>query len=151
MPSFNPEDPSVERSLPVSRRESARWLAAARSIQKPRIAYPEWECSIVYVALLEGVPRDPPFSLYVGYASGQATEPDAAGRYPCIWRIADARRYRDHKRDHKDGKGWVRHWGIGLIPSLYEHLNPMSDRVRRIVEPSLADALRSTGAAVHQA
>jgi hypothetical protein len=58
-------------------------------------------------------------------------------------------RFLRHKRGHKASK-WVRKYGIGLLPALYRHLNPMDYEDAVHAEVRLAEALAATGILVKQ-
>ena len=107
-----------------------------------------YRCSVVYVALLR-VPDEPENRLYVGSASGALTTPDELGRYPCKWPDGPLRRYRDHKRGYKANRK-VQRWGIGLLPELYEHLNPVDWWTGESLEKQLAKRLAKLGIGVYQ-
>ena len=84
----------------------------------------------VYVVLL--VYEEAEYGLYVGMT----------GRSP-------DERYRQHKAGYKSSK-WPRRYGIGLLPALYKHLNPLDREPAELAEVELAVALRTTGLRVHQ-
>lgn len=84
----------------------------------------------VYVILLEFDRND--YGLYVG----------STGRTP-------DERYLNHKRGHKASK-WARKYGVGLLPALYRHLNPMDYEEAIRIEVALAEALATTGIRVRQ-
>jgi hypothetical protein len=88
----------------------------------------------VYVALLQGVPGHTPFSLYVGRTG-----------------LTPQKRYLQHRAGVQSGKGWIKKYGIGLLPQLVARLNPMSDHSARfVIEAELAQALRESGLTVVQ-
>ena len=58
--------------------------------------------------------------------------------------LTPEQRYRNHKVGHKASK-WVRRYGIGLLPALYKHLNPLDRERALIAEVGSATALRATG------
>ncbi len=60
-----------------------------------------------------------------------------------------AERYQKHKAGYKSSK-WVRKYGVGLLPALYRHLNPLDYKEAIAAEVALADALRQTGILVKQ-
>jgi hypothetical protein len=86
--------------------------------------------SSVYVVLLEYVPAE--YRLYVG----------STGLTPDV-------RYANHKAGHRASRRVTR-FGIGLLPALYRHLNPLDAESAELVEVELAEALRTTGMRVHQ-
>ena len=81
----------------------------------------------VYVVLLRDPARPDPFGLYVGQTS---RDPDL--------------RFDQHKTGYK-ASGAVRRFGIGLLPAMVEHLNPMRGWESLDLEAALAEALRTAG------
>jgi hypothetical protein len=57
-------------------------------------------------------------------------------------------RFANHKKGHKSGRGYVRRFGIRLMPELYEQYNPMSRHDAARMERELAQKLRAEGYAV---
>jgi len=88
----------------------------------------------VYVALLADVPGDSDLSLYVGMTG-----------------LTPDERYLNHLAGIKSGKGWVRRYGLGLLPQLVVRLNPMSEPNARVVEGELHARLEEAGFDVHGA
>ena len=84
----------------------------------------------VYVVLLEIGAGE--YELYVG-STGLTPE----------------QRFGNHKASYKASR-WVRKFGVGLLPALYRHLNPLDYSDASRVEVALAEALRSTGIRVKQ-
>jgi hypothetical protein len=84
----------------------------------------------VYVVLLKFGPAD--HGLYVGMT----------GRSP-------EERYLQHKAGYKASR-WPKRYGLGLLPALYRHLNPLDWGPAIKAEVDLADALRRTGIRVEQ-
>src|SRR5688572_23463106 len=80
-------------------------VRAARSVRPGRHASPGDPRHSVYVVLLEFAPGD--YGLYVGLTG-----------------LTPDERYLHHKAGYKASK-WVRKYGIGLLPALYRHLNPL--------------------------
>jgi hypothetical protein len=103
-------------------------VRAARGVRREASADPH---SSVYVALLEFAADH--YGLYVGMTG-----------------LTPDERYLNHKAGHKASR-WVRSYGVGLLPALYRHLNPLSHEHAAIAEVALAKALRGTGTRVHQA
>lgn len=105
-------------------------VAAARAIRadppRPSIE-PHFS---VYVVLLELVACD--YALYVGMTG-----------------LSPEERFGNHKAGYKSSR-WVRRYGIGLLPALYRHLNPLDWEPATKAEVDLANALRSTGIRVEQ-
>ena len=105
-------------------------VRAARRVRAgPARAYIEPRFS-VYVVLLEFAASD--YGLYVGMTGLMPDE-----------------RYLNHKAGNKASK-WARRYGIGLLPALYRHLNPLDWEPATVAEVALAEALRRTGIRVEQ-
>lgn len=94
----------------------------ARASARPRSIY------VILLELAEGK-----HGLYVGMT----------GRTP-------EERYCQHKRGYK-ASHWARRYGVGLLPALYRHLNPLDWDSATRAEVDLANALRGTGIFVKQA
>ena len=79
--------------------------------------------------------------------------PNANPALPCLYvgrtGKSPEQRFEDHKKGHKPSI-IVKRYGIKLLPSLYEHLNPMSYEEVQLMEVQHAEALRSQGYAVWQ-
>ena len=103
-------------------------VRAARRVRREPSAEPHFS---IYVALLELAADD--YGLYVGMTG-----------------LTPEERFRNHKAGHKASK-WVRKYGVGLLPALYRHLNPLSYEHATLAEVALAEALRGTGVRVWQA
>jgi hypothetical protein len=58
-------------------------------------------------------------------------------------------RFDQHKRGYKAGR-YVQEFGRYLMPSRFEHLNPVPARDAERLERELAEALRRKGYGVHQ-
>jgi hypothetical protein len=84
----------------------------------------------IYVVLLELAADD--YGLYVGLTG-----------------LTPEERFRNHKAGYKASK-WVRKYGIGLLPALYRHLNPLDWELATHAEVALAEALAGTGVLVKQ-
>lgn len=84
----------------------------------------------MYVVLLEFGPRD--YGLYVGKTG-----------------LSPEDRFANHKAGHKASR-WVKRFGVGLLPALVRHLNPLDSEPAAVAEVELAVALRATGLRVHQ-
>lgn len=84
----------------------------------------------VYVVLLELSPGN--HALYVGQTG-----------------LTPEDRYLNHKSGHKSSK-WVRRYGVGLLPALYRHLNPLDNEPAMKAEVALAESLRGSGMRVIQ-
>lgn len=107
-------------------------ITAARSIQRPPDQKEKLAIFSVYAILLDDVKGQPGASIYVG----------RTGLEPRV-------RFLNHKRGHKASR-WVRKYGVGLLPALYEHLNPLHSAESVDIEARLAVALRTTGVHVIQ-
>ena len=59
-------------------------------------------------------------------------------------------RFQNHKAGVK-ANGYVRKFGLGLLPELFAHLNPMPYEAARTMEQDLADELQEKGWGVWQA
>ena len=116
-----PFDPEVTQAL----------VRAARTIRRDEPPSRIKPHHSVYVVLLEFRAGD--FGLYVGSTG-----------------ISPEERFLKHKAGHKDSPR-VRRFGVGLLPTLYKHLNPQSWESAVAAEKALADALRTTGIQVRQA
>jgi hypothetical protein len=103
-------------------------VRAARQVRREASADPH---NSIYVVLLEFAAND--YGLYVGMTG-----------------LTPDERYLNHKAGHKASK-WVRQYGVGLLPALYRHLNPLGYEPAALAEVALAEALRGTGIHVHQA
>ena len=72
---------------------------------------------------------------------------------PCLYvgmtGIRPQERLQNHLNGHK-AAGFVRRYGLGLRPELYEHFNPMPYAVAKAMEAELAADLRRKGYAVWQ-
>lgn len=107
----------------------ARLIEVARDVMRPPNQREKLATFSVYAVLLEDAKGHPGYSLYVGRTG-----------------LSPRERYLNHKRGHKASRS-VRKYGIGLLPSLYEHLNPLESAASVEVEVRLAEALRLT--AIH--
>jgi hypothetical protein len=58
-------------------------------------------------------------------------------------------RYLNHRAGYKASK-WPKRYGVGLLPALYKHLNPLDWEPAKAAEIALAEALRQTGMRVEQ-
>jgi len=64
--------------------------------------------------------------------------------------LAPGERFQNHKAGVK-ANYFVRQYGKGLLPQLFEHLNPMPYEAAKQMEQDLADELQEKGYAVWQA
>lgn len=73
---------------------------------------------------------------------------------PCLYvgmtGLSPEKRWTNHQAGIKSSK-YPREFGIGLLPDMYEHLNPMSFADAQAMEEKLAMRLREKGYAVWQA
>lgn len=81
----------------------------------------------VYVALLHAPTHAPAWGLYVGQT---ALDPDL--------------RFDQHKVGYKASRA-VRRFGVGLLPQLVAHLNPLAGWESIELEAALAEAFRAAG------
>jgi hypothetical protein len=102
---------------------------AARSVRSRRNPSGRAE---VYVALLKPRGSDAGHRFYVGSTG-----------------IGSAERYRQHEAGTKAVRKRIKNAGLGLLPQLTEHLNPMLSMDARIVEDQLHLALEEAGFVVH--
>jgi hypothetical protein len=89
---------------------------------------------------------EPRFSVYVVLLEFGAGE---YGLYVGETGLTPEERYLNHKAGHKASK-WPRRYGIGLLPALYRHLNPLDWEPATKAEVALAAALGRTGVRVEQ-
>ena len=67
---------------------------------------------------------------------------------PCVYVGMTGLAVQDRFQNQKAGRkaAWVvKNYGIGLMPELYEYLNPMSSKVAAQMETVLAENLRAGG------
>ena len=105
-------------------------VRAARSVRRGRPTSPREPRNSVYVVLLEFAADH--YGLYVGLTG-----------------LTPEERYLNHKAGHKASRS-VRRYGIGLLPALYRHLNPLSYEQAELAEVALANALADTGIRVNR-
>ena len=78
----------------------------------------------------------------------RAANPDRDRKKPCVYvgmtGLTPEERFANHKAGVKDA--WVvKRYGIGLLPELYAHLNPMPFEAAAQMEMDLAEDLRRAG------
>jgi hypothetical protein len=73
------------------------------------------------------------------------SDPSAPTVYVGMTGLTPRERFRNHKASYKAGKGYVRDYGIGLLPDLYEAYNPMPRILAIKAEKALAEKLRIAG------
>lgn len=105
------------------------WLSAAQDAAK-QVAKTTSGIHHLYVILLDGFSKDGRYGAYVGES-----------------RYRPERRFRQHK-DGLRASGAARRMGICLLPSLYEHLNPLPRDEAKRLEFVLAEAFRGVGVPV---
>ena len=96
-----------------------------------------------------GPPRrsvEPRFSIYVVLLAFATQD---AGLYVGLTGLTPEERFLNHKAGRKASR-WVRRYGIGLLPALYRHLNPLDWTPATSAEVDLAEALARTGIRVEQ-
>ncbi|MBK8905444.1 MAG: hypothetical protein IPM53_29950 [Anaerolineaceae bacterium] len=59
--------------------------------------------------------------------------------------LTPSERFEKHKNNDKAGKGYVRDYGVSLLPHLYEEYNPSPYELAKKAEGALADKLRADG------
>ena len=105
-------------------------VSAARSVRplpaRPFIE-PRFSVYVVLLAVADGDQR-----LYVGMTG-----------------LSPEERFLNHKAGNKASKD-VRRFGVGLLPALYRHLNPLDWEPALAAEIELAEALRRSGIPVVQ-
>lgn len=103
-------------------------VRAARSVRPPQAS--ARSRFSVYVVLLEFVHGE--YGLYVGLTG-----------------LTPDQRYLNHKSGYKASR-WARRYGVGLLPALYRHLDPLDWESAVGAEVALAEALARTGIRVEQ-
>ena len=83
----------------------------------------------------------------------RARNPDYRKGMPCVYvgmtGLPPGERFQNHKAGVKANR-FVRHFGRGLLPELFEFLNPMPYEAAQQMEVELAEELRAQGYAVWQ-
>ncbi len=103
--------------------EPIKWLLDAEDICR-RFTRTSSGNHHIYIALLEGYRKDAPYRPYVGES-----------------RYRPETRYQNHKAGRHCSRVVYRR-GICLLPTLYDHLNPLPRVEAKQIERQLADALR---------
>lgn len=84
----------------------------------------------------------------------RARNPNHRPGMPCVYvgmtGLPPGERFQNHKAGIK-ANWYVKKFGIGLLPGLFEHLNPMPYEGAKTMEQELADELQEQGYAVWQA
>lgn len=73
------------------------------------------------------------------------TNPQLPAVYVGLTGHSPAKRFKNHKENNKAGRGYVRDFGIELLPEYYQEFNPMPYHLAKEFEPALAEHLRSQG------
>ena len=105
------------------------WLREAQRVAKSIVKTTNGRHHL-YVILLDGFQNGGRYGVYVGES-----------------RYRPENRFRQHKAG-ENAAGSVERMGVCLLPSLYEHLNPLSRQEARQLEPVLAEAFRLSGITV---
>ncbi len=83
----------------------------------------------------------------------RARNPAYRAGMPCVYvgmtGLPPGERFQNHKAGIRANR-YVRDYGTGLLPELYEFLNPMPFEAARTMEAELAEELRAKGYAVWQ-
>ncbi len=83
----------------------------------------------------------------------RARNPGYRKGMPCVYvgmtGLPPGERFQNHKAGVKANR-FVRHYGRGLLPELFEHLNPMPFEAAEQMERDLADELQEKGYGVWQ-
>ena len=83
----------------------------------------------------------------------RARNPDYRAGMPCVYvgmtGLPPGERFQNHKAGVKASR-FVRYYGKGLLPELFEFLNPMPYEAAQLMEVELAEELRAKGYAVWQ-
>ena len=94
----------------------------------------------VYVVLLDSAVAD--------FKRVRVLNPARDPSKPCIYvgmtGLTPEKRFANHKKGIK-AAGFVKKFGIRLLPELYEHLNPMPYEAAAQMEQDLAEDLRKLG------
>ena len=88
-------------------------------------------------------PRDSIYVVLLEFAAGEY------GLYVGMTGLTPEERYQNHKAGRRASK-WVRKYGVGLLPALYRHLNPLERKLAISAEVALAEALADVGIRVKQ-
>ncbi len=72
-------------------------------------------------------------------------KPNLPTLYVGLTGLSPRKRFHNHKSGHKAGRGYVRDYGICLLPHLYKVYNPMPRQLATDAEKALAEKLRREG------
>ena len=92
----------------------------------------------IYVVLLEDSVRQRR-GVKIGH------KPSLPTLYVGLTGLSPRKRFQNHKAGHKAGRGYVRDFGICLLPHLYEFYNPLPRQLAADAEKALAEKLRREG------
>lgn len=73
------------------------------------------------------------------------SDPTLPAVYVGLTGLSPQKRLQNHKANHKAGRGYVRDYGICLLPDLYQAYNPMPHKLAVQAEKALAEKLRLEG------
>lgn len=115
---------NIERHLINLNLNPVHWLETAAGITREFKSFTEGKHN-VYVILLEKFGESGNYALYIGMTGLSPNE-----------------RFQNHKEGHKDAPSAREYAKKCLLPSLYEHLNPMGYEEAQQLEFSIAEALK---------
>ncbi len=92
----------------------------------------------IYVALLDD-------SVRRSRRLPTGSNPNLPAVYVGLTGLTPQRRFQNHKANHKAGRGYVRDYGLCLLPHLYQAYNPMPHKLAIQAEKALAEKLRLQG------
>lgn len=73
------------------------------------------------------------------------SDPGKEAVYVGMTGLTPPKRFENHKANYKAGRGYVRDYGICLLPHLYKAYNPMPRKLAAEAEKALAEKLRLEG------
>jgi hypothetical protein len=117
------------------------------------VAEPWAQTNARLAAVAKGRTRKPPRSpskhhnVYVVYLRNPRGD-GKAGYYVGMTGLSPEERFANHLAHIRSAR-IVKKYGVRLVPSLYEHLNPMTYREAVRMEATLADSLRKRGFQVY--
>ncbi|MGV3774234.1 MAG: hypothetical protein ACO1QB_15135 [Verrucomicrobiales bacterium] len=111
-----------------------------RTFRQIKAGYEAAHHHSVYVVLLDPSVAD--------FVSVQKLNPNRNAAKPCVYvgmsGLSPEVRFQNHKNGLK-AAGWVRQYGLRLLPEFYECYNPMPYDAAVIMEKELAEDLRNQG------
>ena len=117
---------SKREKLTAKHLEPIAWLETAAGITQKYKSTTKGHCN-VYIILLKGMDAgNPGYALYVGQSYH-----------------SPEKRFQQHREGYRAARS-VKNYGYCLLPSLYEHLNPMSRSEALQLESDIFEALSST-------